>query len=411
MKKIERTVKYYREIFKHLDKNAYYFLIGNFFTGFGFAAFSLLFNLYLKSINIGESRIGNLLSTATFTTAILILPAAYIIKRTDIKKFFIISPLLTIIGYFIAVQFNTEILRYTGFILAGIGASFNSVLGGPFIMKISSDKTRTVLFSLSQATMLAAGITGNLLSGFLAGIIKRTGVLENIAFKYAIFTHLFFALISIYFFSKINVGKLYNQNFKDKITFNTSVKLLIFLILPPLTIGLGAGMTIPFLNLYFKTNFYLSSSTIGIIFAIAQFLTILGSLLSPIFAKKYGLINTIIATQLLSVPFLYILGFNSFFPLVLASFFLRNTLMNMASPLSNNFSLELVNREDRPLVSGLLSLAWLASWGLTANIGGHLIEHYGYRIPFLFTIFCYVLSSLLYFLLLKPLEKNIKTSE
>ncbi len=411
MKKIKNTIKYYREIFKYFDKNAHHFLIGNFFTGFGFAAFSLLFNLYLKSINIGESRIGSLLSTATFTTAILILPAAYIIKRTDIKKFFIISPLITVIGYFIAVQANTEILRYIGFILAGIAASFNSVLGGPFIMKVSNTKTRTVLFSLSQATMLAAGITGNLLSGFLSGMIKQSGVSENLAFKYTILIHLFFALLSIYFFSKINIGKLYNQNFKNKITFKTSVKLLIFLILPPLTIGLGAGMTIPFLNLYFKTNFHLSSSTIGIIFSIALFLTILGSLLSPIFAIKYGLINTIIATQLLSVPFLYILGFSSFFPLVLASFFIRNTFMNMSSPLSNNFSLELVDMEDRPLISGLLSLAWLASWGLTANIGGHLIENHGYRIPFLFTIFCYLLSSLLYLLLLKPLEKNIKTSE
>ncbi|MDI6700359.1 MAG: MFS transporter [bacterium] len=411
MLKIKRTLNYYKKILKAINRNAYFYLLGNLFSGFGFSAFTLLFNIYLKSLNIGESKIGNLLSTGTFTTALLILPAAYIVKRTDVKKFFIISPILTVTGYFLAIQSSTFQLRMLGFILAGISAAFTSVISGPFIMSVSDSVTRTFLFSLNQATMLTAGISGNLVSGFLPNIIKRFGFSEVKSLKYAIFFHLLFVIISLFFFSKIKVKRIYNSTFKDKVKFNTDLKILFYLVMPPLIIGLGAGMTIPFLNLYFKTIFHLSPSTIGIIFSIAQLLTILGSLLSPLLAKKFGLINTIIITQIVSIPFLFILGFSYFFPLVLISFFLRNALMNMGSPLSLNFSLEVVDPEDRSFTSGLLSLAWLASWGLTANFGGYFIEKTGYRIPFTFTIICYFTSSLLYFILLRPLEKRIRTSK
>ncbi|MEJ5307523.1 MAG: MFS transporter [candidate division WOR-3 bacterium] len=411
MLNLRKSIDYYKYVFQRIDKNAYFYLSGNLLSGFGFAAFSLLFNIYLKSLNIGESKIGNLLSIGTFTTAILILPAAYIVKRTDLKKFFVLSPLLTVVGYLIAIQSSTFTFRIIGFILAGIAGAFTSVIGGPFIMSVSDEKTRTFLFSLSQATMLTAGISGNLISGFLPNIIKKFGLSDVLSLKYAIFFHLFFVFLSLYFFSKIKTKRLYSSTFKDKIKFNTNLKILFYLILPPLIIGLGAGMTIPFLNIYFKTIFHLSSSQIGIIFSIAQMLTILGSLISPLIARRLGLINTIIITQLISIPFLFFLGFSSYFPLVLISFFLRNALMNMASPLSSNFSLEIVDKEDRPFTSGLLSLAWLASWGLTANFGGYFIEKSGYKIPFTFTILCYFTSSILYLLLLKPLEKSFKTSK
>lgn len=411
MLNLKNNFEYYKLILKKIDKNAYLYLFGNLLSGFGFTAFSLLFNIYLKSLNIGETKIGNLLSIGTFTTAILILPSAYIVKRTDLKKFFVISPILTVIGYFIAIQSSTFTFRIFGFILAGIAGAFTSVIGGPFIMSVSDQQTRTFLFSLSQATMLTAGISGNLVSGFLPNIIKRFGLSEVQSLKYAIFSHLVFVFLSLFFFSKIKVKRFYNSTFKDKIKFNTNLKILFYLILPPLIIGLGAGMTIPFLNIYFRTIFHLSSSQIGIIFSIAQILTILGSLISPLLAKKLGLINTIVITQLVSIPFLFFLGFSSYFPLVLISFFLRNALMNMASPLSSNFSLEIVDKEDRPFTSGLLSLAWLASWGLTANFGGYFIEKSGYRIPFIFTILCYFTSSILYLLLLKPLERKFKISK
>jgi len=215
-------------------------------------------------------------------------------------------------------------------------------------------------------------------------------------------------VLSSIFYSRLSIVRLSDAEKSNPIGLKTSKKLLLYLVLPPMTVGLGAGMTIPFLNLYFKNQFNLESQMIGIIFASAQALTVLGALLGPLLAKKYGLIKTVIITQIISIPFLYILGFTYFFPAVLSAFLIRNALMNMSGPLSSNFAMEVVSPEDRPITSGLLSVAWLATWGLTANIGGMLIEKYGYQIPFACTIFFYIISSLLYWKLLRPIEKQRK---
>ncbi|MGE3062964.1 MAG: MFS transporter [bacterium] len=401
-----KNINLYRSHLTEIGEDGKNYLIGNLLSGFGFAAFSLLFNLFLKNNGVNEGSIGNLLSIGTYTTVFLILPAAYIVKRFPISKIITVSPIVTVLGYFIAIQSNSIQMRMLGFIIAGSAGAFNSVIGGPFIMRITSDASRTFLFSLNHATMLLAGITGNLIAGFLPKILSQIGTTESNALRYAIFLHLFAALFSSIFFSKITIKKLYDENLKGPAKVNTSKRLLLYLVLPPMTVGLGAGMTIPFLNLYFRSVFKLEPQIIGVIFAGAQALTVLGALAGPMLSKRFGLIKTVIITQLISIPFLFILGFTYFLPAVLLAFLLRNMLMNMASPLSTNFAMEVVSPEDRPLTSGLLSVAWLATWGLTANAGGILIEKYGYRIPFCCTIFFYLLSSFLYWKLLRPIEKR-----
>jgi predicted MFS family arabinose efflux permease len=403
---MKKSLILYKEHLKDIGSNGWNYLLGNLLSGFGFAAFSLLFNLFLRANGVREGSIGHLLSVGTYTTVFLILPAAFIVKRVPISKIILISPIITVIGYFIAIQSNSFSMRMLGFIIAGGAGAFNSVIGGPFIMRISNEKNRTFLFSLNHATMLLAGITGNLLAGFLPKFLMNYGITQKDGFRYAIFLHLFVALLSSIFYGRLSTVRLNSEEKENRLSVRTSKRLLLYLVLPPMTVGLGAGMTIPFLNLYFKTMFNLESQIIGIIFASAQALTVMGAMLGPILAKRFGLIKTVIITQVISIPFLYILGFTYFLPAVLTAFLIRNALMNMSAPLSTNFAMEIVSPDDRPLTSGLLSVAWLATWGLTANIGGVLIEKSGYQIPFACTIFFYIVSSFLYWKLLRPIEKR-----
>ena len=86
---------------------------------------------------------GHLLSIGTYTTVFLILPAALIVKRFSISKIIILSPIITVIGYFIAIQSSSFTVRVIGFIIAGGAGAFNSVIGGPLIMRITDEKSRT----------------------------------------------------------------------------------------------------------------------------------------------------------------------------------------------------------------------------------------------------------------------------
>jgi MFS family permease len=184
-------------------------------------------------------------------------------------------------------------------------------------------------------------------------------------------------------------------------------KILIFkLSIPHILVGLGAGLTVPFLNLYFRDRFLLDSAKIGYLFSFSQIMMITGTLLAPFISKIFGKIKTVIISQILSVPFLFILSITYNLPLAAISFLLRATLMNMAQPLVMNFSLEIVKKNDRPFVSGILNMAWLSAWGVSANLGGKIIEMKGYFIPFNLTLMAYIISSILYALLLLPIEKK-----
>jgi MFS family permease len=407
--------KEYFSISKIIQKDAWNYLIGNFFAGFGFTGFSLLFNLYLKASGRGEGSIGNILSVGTYATVLMIFPAAYIVKRISIKPVLIIIPLVMSAGYSIAIEADSLRMIMTGIALSGFAGSFGSVIGGPLLMQSSGEAERTHLFSINHAIALLSGITGNLAAGSLPDLMEKMGAEISTGYKFAIFVHLIIALVSIYFYSKIEVSNITNSDpdISNQKRFNlkTSKKLLAYLAIPPMVVGMGAGMTIPFLNLYFKTRFELSANNIGMLFALAQFFTIGGALLAPVLARKLGKIKMVIAAQMLSLPFLLMLGVSYYLPVAVAAFLIRNALMNMTAPISSNFSMEAVHPDDRSITSGLLSLAWLFTWGITANVGGYLIEKTGdYIIPFAFTMLFYILSSYLYYKLLLPVERN-KASE
>jgi MFS family permease len=413
---MKRIAQEYIHITKFIQKDAWNFLIGNFFAGFGFTGFGLLFNLYLKASGKGEGIIGHVLSVGTYATVLMIFPAAYLVKRISIKPVMLIVPVAMSVGYAIAIQAQTMQMIMVGIAISGFAGAFSSVIGGPLLMQSSGELERTHLFSINHAIALLSGITGNLVAGSLPDLMVKIGVSSASGYKFAIFVHLIIALISLYFYSKIKVKHIsLTGDAKDETRFNlklkTPKKLIAYLAVPPMMVGLGAGMTIPFLNLYFKTRFSLDANNIGMLFALAQLFTIGGALLAPMLARKFGMILSVILSQIISLPFLFILGLSYYLPLAIAAFLIRNALMNMSAPISSNFSMEAVHPDDRSITSGLLSLAWLFTWGITANIGGYFIENFGYELPFAFTMVFYILSSYLYYKLLYPIEKEQKNAK
>ncbi|MEN3044696.1 MAG: MFS transporter [Candidatus Hydrothermales bacterium] len=387
-------------------KDAVLFLIGVFLLGFGLSGFRLLFNLYLKEIGFLEGKIGFLLAIMTYATTVMIFPAAFIVRKIKIKPIFIISIIFSSFGSLIAIITPIYFQVAFGLIIAGIFCSFFSVISGPLMMQISTEVERAHLFSLNFAISLASGILGNILAGNLPIIFLNKGISLISGFRFALIIHILISLISLIPFILIKEEKIVDEKNLKIFDVKTSKILILKLSIPHILVGFGAGLTIPFLNLYFRDRFLLDSRGIGYLFSISQFMMIIGTLSAPFFAKIFGKIKTVIISQMLSVPFLFILSITYNFPLAAISFLLRATLMNMAQPLVMNFSLEIVNENDRPLVSGILNVAWLSAWGISANLSGKIIETQGYFIPFNLTLLFYVISSFLYFFFILPLEKD-----
>ena len=107
-------------------------------------------------------------------------------------------------------------------------------------------------------------------------------------------------------------------------------------------IGAGAGLVIPFMNLYFKTRFDCSSAQIGVFFSVAQVATAIAMLLGPVIARRFGKLRTATASQLLSLPFLVTLGAEQRLEVAVGAFWLRAMLMQASTPLIGAFVMETV---------------------------------------------------------------------
>ncbi|MFN3411628.1 MAG: MFS transporter, partial [Exilispira sp.] len=356
-----------------------------------------------------ESSIGKLLSSRAFGSALVTLPAAFILARINLRLLFTLVPVFTSFFYISIAVNNNFSLMVTLTLLTGAFSTFFSVAAGPFIMNNTKLEHQMHFFSLNGAIGMLTGVFGNIIGGILRDIVLNFTKIEILSYKITIGFGALIILFSTLTFSKIKYSKIEktkNLNFFDVSNWKIYFKLL----LPALFIGIGAGLTIPYINLYFKNVFKMTDSLIGIIYGISQFFTFSGIMLGPILARKLGKPLTIVVTQAISIPFILIITYIKNPIFVVLAFFLRGTLMNMASPLSDNFALENVPKNEQSLMNALKMFIWTSSWMISARISGSTIENKGFAFSFTLTAILYAISTLFFTLFFIKIPKKIDKS-
>jgi MFS family permease len=371
-------------------------------VGLNYSIFALLLNLYFKEIGFTEDLIGEVLSWGAWGMAIISVPAALIIPKVQVKKILIVSVIFAGIFYLLQASFVERTQLLLASFTLGMMSSLARVAAAPFLMRNSTPKERTYLFSLNFGIYLVAAIVGSLGGGYLPNLFSHYVGSGAIAFRYSLYLSVFLSVLALIPFMMIKPEKKEDEPSIDKKSWGKKViaqrgALFFRLCFPFFILGMGAGLIIPFLNLYFRDRFLLPAGTIGIFFALLQFFMLAGILVGPLLSKKFGMIKTIVSTQLSSIPFMLVLAFTYNLPLAVVSFLFRGALMNMSQPISTNFAMEKVKEKEQALANALLMLSWTASWAASANLGGRLIKAYSFTLPLLITVGLYIISSVLYY--------------
>lgn len=168
------------------------------------------------------------------------------------------------------------------------------------------------------------------------------------------------------------------------------------LVLPMLITSIGAGLIMPFMNVFFRQEHLQPDSTIGALFAWGSLAMGLGLLVAPPLADRMGKIQLVVITQALSIPFLIILGFSPWFWLATSAYYIRVALMNMSGPVYQTFVMEHVEPHARATVASLVNMAWNFGWAFSPSVSGWLQVRYGFDAAFTGTIVLYILSTFLY---------------
>ncbi len=165
-----------------------------------------------------------------------------------------------------------------------------------------------------------------------------------------------------------------------------------FLMLVYVLTGLGAGLFIPYFNIFFVHHLRASSALFGVIDGGANGLTALTTLAAPWLAARIGRVNTIALTRLLSIPLLLIVGLTGILPLAALLYPLRQGMMDMSNGVLQVYSMEVVSGKYRGLANSSYQAAFQVPWAITASLGGIVIVQFGYAPIFLLGAACYMLA-------------------
>jgi MFS family permease len=391
------------------SRNVRLFILGQFLVNLGMTFWSLLFNLYLEEAGFNKAAIGNTLAVGSLAAALFSLPAGFLVAYLDKRWLLIISELFTSVFAGLALTSLESPTLKSAVFMAFAFMTFSKVVAGPFIMSNTSKLERTYVFSVLFITALLAGVIGNLFAGHLKDLLHESGISVLLGYRYAIGVGVFLSLSGIapYLFmdktssKEPRTGRLTMRLFViKKMNWGLFTKALI----PSIMISAGAGLIIQFINLYFKDTFKSQDTAIGLYLSLQSATMALGVMLAPLIAEKLGKVNTIVSTQLLSIPFMLLLAVTGRLDLAILAFLIRAALMNMSNPVYNTLLLEQCKPEEQGMLNALLQMTASLSWSIAAVVFGSLL-HGNYKVSFYIAIVLYCLSSVLYYVFFRDADR------
>jgi predicted MFS family arabinose efflux permease len=381
------------------SRNSRLFLVGTFLMGLGNGALWVHMNVYFRSLGIGEAEIGRILSAGSLGTVLISIPAAIWVDRFPAQAVFMTAAAGFSLTFLAQIVVRSPTLLLAASLATGMLFTIHWVASAPFFMRNSRPDQRTELFGIASALETLATIVSAFGVGFFARHVGLELHSETLGLRYALAATALGSLLAIIPFSRIQSAPhpAERRSFLAYVRSKDSI-LLVKICVPIFLVGCGAGLTIPFLNLYFRERFHQDSQRIGIFFGVAQFLTMAGFLAGPVLARRFSHVRAIVVTQLLSIPFFLALAIANRLWIAVAAFWLRGALMNMNAPVSSAFSMEIVPPDQQASTNSMRMLAWNLSWMVTTPVGGWLIERSGFTPNMVGTMGLYLIASALFWI-------------
>jgi MFS family permease len=375
-------------------RDAYFVVIYSFFGWLGGDVAWFVLPFYYRSLGMSYSLIGLLFSLSTISQAGLLIISGPLSVKVGYKRTIMIALAFFGIGRTIQILLPEFSFLAIASVLFGVGMA----LEGPALMSLLSeeaeDEDRHYLFSLNSALGTIGAGTGMLLGGFLPARVGYKGTLE-VALLFILFQ---FATISL--ISPVLKRKAKRVRFERDI----AVKLLKFS-LPSALIGLGAGITIPYMGVWFNARFGTSLESIGGLFALQQFIMGFMTFFLPMVADRFGSVRTIVGFNGSATILIAGMPFLPTFPVAAAVYVVRTILMNIVNPIWDSFMMRFFSTDERPTALAIRNLSWTLMFGIGQYIGGIIFDR-SLVVPFLFTALFYGISMMTFWAFFRGEEKQ-----
>lgn len=384
--------------------------------GLGMGVFMVLLNLYLRAIGFSEDMIGRLLAFQSLCAAGISIPMGWLADKASRRTTYLLGIVLLGTGFAVLGSTRDLNILILAVLLAGSGNGAMMVSVQPYLQENSDRKQRPYIFSVNFTLMWVTSIFAGLVAGYLPRFFKLAipamAGSEADRLQYSLWVGIvliFLALIPARGMASSDRQQKHEAHGEDES--ESCYKGNPWIIIARFTfcnalIGFGAGMIVPYFNLYFKDWVGASIPQIGFVFAIGQFGTALGSITSPWIAKKSGLVKGVAFSQLASLPFMALMAWRHEFWVCALCFVFRGAFMNMCIPMRQETMMEIVPETLRARAAAIDSMSWNLTWALAMFFSGGIIKNWGYDYSLLIAIACYSISAISYYFFFSPWERN-----
>lgn len=292
---LSRRLPYLRATTR-LGRHFFTYLAVSFFFTLGMYVYFFLYNLYLLDLGFKENFIGMLTSAMTLGGVAGTLPAGLLANRLGVKNALLVC--LALVSTLCALR--SLATAPSGVIalsfLLGFVSAIWAVTLPPAIAQLTSDKNRTLGFSVVFIFGIAIGILGARLGGELPGWFVRVSAhFSAVAAKRL-------TLLAASFIIGLAILPALRLRFavkpeKEKKVYVLNPFLLRFLVVMAVW-GLAMGVFAPFSSVYFSRYLRMPLEQIGIVDSVSRIPQLLALLAAPLIFRKVGFIKGIVLAQL-----------------------------------------------------------------------------------------------------------------
>jgi MFS family permease len=401
-------VKALLQVYRGFTAEARAFLAGAALIEAGNAFQYALQNLYVISLGLSVADAGWINGASAVGVVAATFPSASLYDRLGPRRALVLASVLkaaSIAGIALSGSF-WWLVAWSA--LSGASYTLHKVVAAPFLVATSRGPERTHLFQADFAVHTLTQMLGFIVSCLLAGSMGQGPGGHEQALRLALLAGAGIGLLAWRPYRRLPHALPGSAEAASRsplavlsILRRSRWHLWMRLSIPHFLVGIGAGLSIPFINLYFTERFELPFAALGLVLAAASATMTLGAVVTPRVVARFGLVRATILTEALSIPFFLVLALTTSFPLAVAAYILRSAFMNLSQPLWRNLMMEITPVEHRPAVNGASMLCWNLGWALSNHWGGWLIESSagwlgagldGYALPMLLTIAMYLLA-------------------
>jgi len=398
-----------------VKRNAVLFLVSGTLASVAMGAFMTTQGLYIMGLGYREQLLGLILSGRMAAGAVGALPAGMISDRFGRKPVILVATVLVAAGWLGQAALPHPSAMFLFSCLVGLAGTAQWVVGAPLLADNTDAGNRHMFFGLQFALTTAGMMVGNLAGGALPDLLLgRPGAWLNLAGRglppgpqlaRAAAFRLSLAAFSLLTLSSVIPALMIRETRppgRGRTVLGDLAALagrseVRGLVTYSVLIGFGAGLVVPFFNVFLSEKLGASPTVVGLILSLSNGATAAAGLLAPALVPRLGRVGTVVLTQLASIPFLLMIAVPPWLWLVGTAMFFRNALMNMSSPVAASFSMEIMEPRLRGTTSSLMRIADSLARAVSSVCAGWIMARWGYDVPYLFTAALYLAASLLYY--------------